>query len=52
MKTPREKLIYFKSTDEWKYFDLEKDPEEKNELFEDEKIKDLKNVLLDWINRS
>ena len=51
VKTPSEKLIYFKATEEWKYFILKDDPKEKNNLFEEEKCKELKNVLLDWINR-
>jgi len=53
IKSPTHKLIYFKTTQDWKLFDLVKDPTEINDLYntglntED----DLKEKLLEWINR-
>ena len=53
VKTPEYKLIYFKSPNEWKLFNLKNDPEEKNDLcgtglsIEDK----LKSRLLEWISR-
>ena len=53
IKTPKYKLMYFKTPNEWSMFDLENDPLEKNNIYG--KITDiqelLKEQLLSWINR-
>ena len=53
IKTSKYKLMYFKTPNEWKMFDLENDPFEKNNIYG--KITDvqelLKEQLLSWINR-
>ena len=53
IKTAKYKLIYFKTPNQWKMFDLENDPLEKNDIYG--KITDvqesLKKQLLSWINR-
>jgi len=53
IRTKSHKLIYFKTTNEWLLFDLEKDPKEENNLIgknlSEEKI--LREKLLNWINR-
>ena len=47
------KLIYFKSTVEWKLFNLKSDPDELKNIIENNL--DIKNILkeklLNWINR-
>jgi len=53
IKSPIHKLIYFKTLNDWRLFDLIKDPTETNDLYgtgldiEDE----LKEKLLDWVER-
>ena len=51
VKTKRNKLMFFKATNEWKLFDLQNDPLEKQDLFEKEiqTSQKLKDVLLKWI---
>lgn len=53
VKSPRHKLIHYKTTQEWLLFDLSNDPYEANNLygknFEIESI--LKQKLLEWISR-
>jgi len=53
IKTKNHKLIYFKTPEEWKLFDLQKDPNEVNNIFGEgldiEKV--LQEKLLNWINR-
>jgi arylsulfatase A-like enzyme len=53
IKTSTHKLIFFKSTNDWKLFDLVYDPKEKENLIgKNLAIEDLlKNRLLEWINR-
>jgi len=53
VKTKRNKLMFFKATNEWKLFDLQNDPLEKQDLFEKEiqTSQKLKDVLLKWIQR-
>lgn len=53
IKNNKYKLIYFKTTDEWKLFNLEKDPKELKEIFEKnlEIGNMLKEKLMNWINR-
>ncbi|QDI88798.1 DUF4976 domain-containing protein [Candidatus Nitrosopumilus sp. SW] len=53
VKTKRNKLIFFKATNEWKLFDLQNDPLEQNDVFEKEiqTSQKLKNTLLKWIQR-
>ncbi len=52
IKTPKYKLMYLKDANEWKFYDLIKDPNEIKNLHGQELIEetDLKNKLLDWIN--
>jgi arylsulfatase A-like enzyme len=53
IRSPKYKLIYFKTSEEWKLFDLENDPLETIDLYSkgisEEKI--LKEKLLSWISR-
>lgn len=54
IRTSKHKLMYFKTPDEWKFFDLEKDPSELNNLYgkgitEEETMKE---KLMSWVNRS
>ena len=51
IKTPKEKLMYFKTTNEWKFFNLTKDPNEKNNIFDETKCANLKRILLEWVSR-
>ena len=53
VKNSRHKLMYFKATNEWKLFDLIKDPKEEKNIFGNQ-IKDkivLQEKLTEWINR-
>ncbi len=54
IKNKKEKLIYYKTPQKWEYFDLKNDPHELNDKFtEDEiRIKELKEKLVNWINRT
>ena len=53
VKTPKYKLMYFKTPNEWRMFDLENDPLEKNNIYgkttREQEL--LKKQLLSWINR-
>jgi len=53
IKTPKFKLIYFKTSEEWKLFDLINDPQEITNLYGNRlaEEQELKKKLLDWINR-
>jgi len=53
IKNKKYKLMYLKTPEEWKLFDLENDPNENYNIFEEKTdIKnELKQKLLDWINR-
>ena len=53
VKTSNYKLIYFKTTNQWKFFDLIKDPLESQDIFSESSldVKNLKKILLSWINR-
>ena len=53
VKTPRYKLMYFKTLNEWKLFDLRADPAESQDLYGTRLSieSDLKGRLLDWIDR-
>ena len=53
IKTKNHKLMYFKSSDEWKLFDLQNDPsEQKNLSGEGSELENsLKQKLNEWINR-
>jgi len=53
IKNSRYKLMYFKTPDEWKFFDLVKDPNELSNIYDEklEVIEKLKNRLLEWISR-
>ena len=53
IKTKTHKLIYFKTVNEWKLFNLIDDPKELNNLYGKslDVEYDLKQKLLDWINR-
>ena len=52
IKTPKHKLVYYKAIEKWSLFDLINDPEEQNDIYQEDKISlELKNKLLDWINR-
>lgn len=53
VKTSDHKLIYFKSTENWKFFDLKSDPSESHDIYSEsnESVKHLKKILLSWINR-
>lgn len=54
IRTDRYKLIYFKTPEEWKLFDLKTDPCELKNLYKSGILeeKPLKEELLSWINRS
>jgi len=53
IKTPKYKLIYLETPDKWELYDLENDPQEKNNIINtDQEIeKELKKKLLEYINR-
>ena len=53
VKTPSHKLIYLKTIDEWKLFNLKDDPNEMNNIFnkDDELSNKLREKLITWINR-
>jgi len=53
IKTPTSKLIFLKTPNEWKFFNLEDDPlEENNQYLSTDPIQsDLKKKLIAWINR-
>jgi len=53
VKTKTNKLIFFQTSNEWKLFNLQNDPLEKNNIFEKETqiSQKLKNILLKWIQR-
>lgn len=53
IKNSKYKLMYLKTPEKWKFFDLEKDPKELSNIY-DEKLKiieEFKIKLLNWINR-
>lgn len=53
IKTDRYKLIYFKTPNEWRLFDLKNDPLERTDIFGQGITleRDLQEKLLNWINR-
>jgi len=53
IKNSRYKLIFMKTPNEWKLFDLLEDPKEENDIFNDkpEIVNELKNKLNVWIQR-
>jgi len=53
IKSNKFKLIFMKSPDKWQLFDIENDPQEKNDLFGKGLIieHEFKEKLLNWINR-
>ncbi len=53
IKNSKYKLIYLKTPNEWKFFDLENDPNEICNIYDEklETINEFKNKLLNWINR-
>jgi len=53
VKTQKNKLIYLKTPVEWKLYDLEKDPNEIYNIFNEDKnlSEKLQKKLLEWINR-
>jgi arylsulfatase A-like enzyme len=53
IKTPKSKLMFLKTPNEWKLFDLENDPLELNDEYSSKITvqSDLKNKLISWINR-
>jgi len=53
IKNNEHKLIYFKTTNEWKLFNLKKDPKELENIIENNPNigKKLKEQLMNWINR-
>jgi arylsulfatase A-like enzyme len=53
IKNSKYKLMYLKTPDEWKFFDLEKDPDELSNIYDEklEIIEEFKIKLLNWINR-
>ena len=53
IKNTKYKLMYLKTPEEWKLFDLENDPNENCNIYEEGLIikDELKQKLLDWINR-
>ena len=53
IKTPKFKLIYLETPDEWELYDLDNDPQEKNNIINtnQEIEKELKKKLLEYINR-
>ena len=53
VKTPRYKLMYLKTPNEWKFYDLKIDEKEQNDISGKGLSieKELKQILLDWMNR-
>ncbi len=53
IKTPKHKMMFSKAENTWKFFDLEKDPMEINNIFtgKSEIEKNLKKKLEDWFDR-
>ena len=53
IKTSQHKLIYLKTPNDWKFFDLKNDPTEKKSLYGTgmNLEKELQEKLLEWINR-
>ncbi len=53
IKTEENKLIYLKTPQEWRLYDLKNDPNEVNNIFDDEKIlgEKLQKKLNAWIDR-
>ena len=53
IKNSKYKLMYLKTPNEWKLFDLENDPNEISDIFDEklEFVQELKTKLLDWVNR-
>ena len=54
IKNSKEKLIYYQTPQKWEYFDLDKDPKELENKFDenDTKIIELKERLTNWMNRN
>ena len=53
VKTVEHKLIYLKTPEEWRLYNLKNDPNEMDNIFNENEIisKELKKKLLEWINR-
>ena len=53
IKSPSHKIIYLKDSDEWEFYDLEKDPHELKNIIGSNTVieKNLKKKLLEWVNR-
>ena len=53
VKTEEHKLIYLKTPDEWRLYNLKNDPNEINNIYDENKTiaEELKKKLLEWINR-
>ena len=53
IKNLKYKLMYLQTPNEWRFFDLENDPDEIYNIYDEklETINEFKNKLLDWINR-
>tara|TARA_Y100000590_G_scaffold467418_1_gene646267 strand:+ start:5770 stop:6885 length:1116 start_codon:yes stop_codon:yes gene_type:complete len=53
IKSPTHKLIFLKDSNDWELYDLKNDPCETNNLYTKklDEEKQLKNKLLEWINR-
>ena len=53
IKNLKYKLMYLQTPNEWRFFDLENDPDEIYNIYDEklETINEFKNKLLNWINR-
>ena len=53
IKNSKYKLIFLKTPNQWKLFDLKEDPKEKTDIINEksEIVEELKNKLLEWIQR-
>lgn len=54
IRTPTKKLIYNDTPQTWEYYDLENDPREENNIYDenDTKIKELKEKILFYLNEN
>ena len=53
IKTPESKLMFLKTPNEWRFFDLKNDPNELTDIFDENNPNhvELKKKLLEWVNR-
>lgn len=53
IKTPKKKLMFLKTPNEWKFFDLENDPNECVNIYDENSSThiELKKKLIDWVSR-